>query len=145
MTYRNVYVARVASGAKDVHTLKVFMEAEAYDGPSLIIAYSPCREQGFDLSSNLSQQQLAVAAGHWPLFRYDPRLALQGKNPMQMDSKRPSIAFSEFAQTESRFRTLLKGEGAAAKLAEIQKQVDARYSHYEQLAGGAGEGETKAD
>jgi len=139
MTYGNVYVARVAAGAKDVHTLKVFMEAEAYDGPSLIIAYSPCREQGYDLGSSLSQQQLAVAAGHWPLFRYDPRLEAQGKNPMQMDSKPPSIAFAEFAKSESRFRTLLKGEGAEERLAKIQTWVDRRYAHYQQLAGGEGE------
>ena len=139
MTYGNVYVARVAAGAKDVHTLKVFMEAEAYDGPSLIIAYSPCREQGYDLGSSLSQQQLAVAAGHWPLFRYDPRLEAQGKNPMQMDSKPPSIAFSEFAKSESRFRTLLRGEGADERLAKIQTWVDRRYAHYQQLAGGGDE------
>ena len=139
MTYGNVYVARVAAGAKDVHTLKVFMEAEAYDGPSLIIAYSPCREQGYDLGSSLSQQQLAVAAGHWPLFRYDPRLEEQGKNPMQMDSKPPSIAFSEFAKSESRFRTLLKGDGADERLAKIQTWVDRRYAHYQQLAGGGDE------
>jgi len=142
MTYGNVYVARVASGAKDVHTLKVFMEAEAYDGPSLIIAYSPCGEQGYDLSNNLAQQQMAVAAGHFPLFRFDPRLAWQGKNPMQMDSKRPSIAFKAFAETETRFRMLLKGEGAEAKLAEIQKQVDDRYSRYEKLAGGGSPGDS---
>ncbi|MFA7279409.1 MAG: pyruvate:ferredoxin (flavodoxin) oxidoreductase [Sterolibacterium sp.] len=136
MTYGNVYVARVAFGAKDVHTLKVFLEAEAYDGPSLIIAYSPCREQGFDLSNNINQQQLAVDSGHWPLFRFDPRLAEQGKNPMQMDSKKPSIAYQEFASTETRFRAVLNSKDSVEKLAVIQKQVDDRYAHYEQLAGG---------
>ena len=136
MTYGNVYVARVAFGAKDVHTLRTFIDAESYDGPSLIIAYSPCREQGFDLSNNINQQQLAVESGHWPLFRFDPRLAAEGKNPMQMDSKRPSIPYQEFAVTETRFREVLRSKDSVAKLAAIQKQVDDRYAHYEQLAGG---------
>ncbi|MFA7270054.1 MAG: pyruvate:ferredoxin (flavodoxin) oxidoreductase [Sterolibacterium sp.] len=145
MTYGNVYVARVAFGAKDVHTLKVFLEAEAYDGPSLIIAYSPCREQGFDLTNNINQQQLAVASGHWPLFRYDPRLTAQGKNPMQMDSKRPSIPYKEFAVTESRFREVLRGKDSSDKLAVIQKQVEDRFAHYEQLAGAAESGPAKEE
>ena len=141
MTYGNVYVARVAFGAKDAHTLRTFIDAESYDGPSLIIAYSPCREQGFDLSNNIRQQQLAVDSGHWPLFRFDPRLAEQGKNPMQMDSKRPSIPYQDFASTETRFREVLRSKDSTAKLASIQKQVDDRYAHYEQLASG---GETGA-
>ncbi|MDD5177265.1 MAG: pyruvate:ferredoxin (flavodoxin) oxidoreductase [Sterolibacterium sp.] len=134
MTYGNVYVARVAFGAKDVHTLRTFIDAESYDGPSLIIAYSPCREQGFDLSNNINQQQLAVDSGHWPLFSFDPRLAAEGKNPMQMDSKRPSIPYKAFASTETRFREVLKSKDVESKLAEIQKMVDDRYAHYEQLA-----------
>jgi len=134
-----------AFGAKDVHTLKVFLEAEAYDGPSLIIAYSPCREQGFDLSSNINQQQLAVASGHWPLFRFDPRLVEQGKNPMQMDSKRPSIPYQEFAVTETRFREVLRSKDSVAKLADIQNRVDQRYAHYEQLAGGSDAGPAKEE
>jgi len=144
MTYGHVYVARVAFGAKDVHTLRAFIDAESYDGPSLIIAYSPCREQGFELTSNLSQQQMAVDSGHWPLFRYDPRLAAQGRNPMQMDSKRPSIPYQDFASTETRFREVLRGKDAAAKLAEIQKRVDDRYDHYEQLAQSAAKEPAKA-
>ena len=142
MSYGHVYVARVAYGAKDVHTLKTFMEAESYDGPSLIIAYSPCREQGMELGCNLSQQQLAVEAGHWPLFRYDPRLAAQGKNPMQLDSKKPSIAFGEFAKAEGRFRSLLGGADAPQKMAKIQQMIDDRYAVYEAIAaGGKGGGE----
>ncbi|MCX7170601.1 MAG: pyruvate:ferredoxin (flavodoxin) oxidoreductase, partial [Proteobacteria bacterium] len=145
MTYGNVYVARVAFGAKDVHTLRTFIDAESYDGPSLILAYSPCREQGFDLSSNINQQQLAVDSGHWPLFRYDPRLLAQGKNPMVMDSKRPSIPYQEFAVTETRFREVLRSKDSVARMADIQKRVDDRYAHYEQLAGGGEAGPAKEE
>jgi len=134
MTYGHVYVARVAFGAKDVHTLRSFIDAESYDGPSLIIAYSPCREQGFELTNNINQQQMAVDSGHWPLFRYDPRLTAQGRNPMKMDSKRPSIPYQRFAETETRFREVLRSKDAVARLADIQKRVDDRYAHYEQLA-----------
>src|SRR5690606_25470704 len=83
MNYGHVYVAQVAYGAKDIHTLRAFLEAESYEGPSIIIAYSPCIEHGYDLAHGqaLRQQELAVASGHWPLFRYDPRRAAQGENP----------------------------------------------------------------
>ncbi len=139
MSYGHVYVATVAFGAKDVQTLRAFIDAESYDGPSLIIAYSPCREQGFDLSSNINQQKLAVDSGHWPLFRYDPRLAETGKNPLKVDSKKPSIPYQTFAKTETRFRAVLNGKDAESKLAEIQKMVDERYSHFEQLAAAGAE------
>lgn len=143
MTYGHVYVARVAFGAKDVHTLRSFIDAESYDGPSLIIAYSPCREQGFDLTNNINQQKLAVDSGHWPLFRYDPRLVAKGRNPMQLDSRKPSIPYRTFATTETRFREVLRSKNVESKLADIQKRVDDRYAHYEQLASaGAGESET---
>jgi pyruvate-ferredoxin/flavodoxin oxidoreductase len=143
MTYGHVYVARVAFGAKDVHTLRSFIDAESYDGPSLIIAYSPCREQGFDLSNNINQQKLAVDSGHWPLFRYDPRMVAKGRNPMQLDSRKPSIPYRTFATTETRFREVLRSKNVESKLADIQKRVDDRYAHYEQLASvGADESET---
>lgn len=136
MAYENVYVAHVAFGAKDVQTLKAFREAESYDGPSLIIAYSPCIAHGIDLHQNLNQQELAVASGHWPLFRYDPRLAAAEKNPLRLDSKKPSIPYSEFAKTELRFAILARTQSdiAAELLKKAQQDVDERFHHYEQLA-----------
>ncbi len=136
MAYENVYVAHVAFGAKDVQTLRAFREAESYPGPSLIIAYSPCIAHGIDLHRNLSQQELAVASGHWPLFRYDPRRADAGKNPLLLDSKKPSIPYRDFALSEMRFGILERTDKAAADelLARAQKDVDERYHHYEQLA-----------
>jgi len=136
MAYENVYVAHVAFGAKDVQTLRAFREAESYKGPSLIIAYSPCIAHGIDLHQNLSQQELAVASGHWPLFRYDPRRADAGKNPLQLDSKKPSIPYKEFAKTELRFGILTRtrSDVAEAMLEKAQQDVDERFHHYEQLA-----------
>jgi pyruvate-ferredoxin/flavodoxin oxidoreductase len=96
MDYENVFVAKVAYGAKDTHTLKAFIDAESYPGVSIIIAYSPCIAHGVDMSHNHSQQDLAVKSGHWPLLRYDPRLREQGKHPMSVDSAAPSIPFRDF-------------------------------------------------
>ena len=136
MAYGNVYVGQVAYGAKDVQTLKTFLEAESYDGPSLIICYSPCIAHGIDLSNNLRQQDLAVASGHWPLFRYDPRKAEQGENPLHMDSKEPSIPYRDFVSTETRFSVLQRTHPDAAErfLRIAQKQVKSRFFLYEQLA-----------
>jgi pyruvate-ferredoxin/flavodoxin oxidoreductase len=136
MAYENVYVAHVAFGAKDVQTLRAFREAESYNGPSLIIAYSPCIAHGIDLHQNLNQQKLAVASGHWPLFRFDPRRAEAGKNPLQLDSKKPSIPYKEFAKTELRFGILTRthSDVAAEMLEKAQQDVDERFHHYEQLA-----------
>jgi len=93
--YGHVYVATVAYGAKDVHTLKVFHEAEAYAGPSLIVAYSPCIAHGVDMLYNQRQQDMAVKSGHWPLFRHDPRLEAAGANPFKLDSAAPSQPMQE--------------------------------------------------
>jgi len=136
MAYEHVYVAHVAFGAKDVQTLRAFREAEAFPGPSLIIAYSPCIAHGVDLHRNLEQQKMAVASGHWPLFRYDPRRAAEGKNPLQLDSKKPSIPFREFAETEMRFAILsrMHPETADELFGKAQQQIDERFRHYEQLA-----------
>jgi pyruvate-ferredoxin/flavodoxin oxidoreductase len=136
MAYEHVYVAHVAFGAKDVQTLRAFREAESFPGPSLIIAYSPCIAHGVDLHRNLEQQKLAVASGHWPLFRYDPRRAAAGKNPLQLDSKKPTIPFREFAETEMRFAILsrMHPETADELFAKAQQEIDERYHHYEQLA-----------
>ena len=136
MAYGNVYVAQVAFGAKDVQTLRAFLEAESYDGPSLIIAYSPCIAHGVGLSNNLRQQNLAVNSGHWDLFRYDPRKAEQGENPLHMDSKKPSIPLRDFVSTETRFSVLQRTHPDAAErfLHQAQRQVESKFLLYEQLA-----------
>jgi len=136
MAYENVYVAHVAFGAKDMQTLKTFIEAESYPGPSLIIAYSPCIAHGIDLKDNLMHQELAVNSGHWPLFRFDPRRLASGKNPLQLDSKEPSIPYSQFADSEIRFSMLRRShpEEAEHYVKKAAEQVRARYHHYKQLA-----------
>jgi pyruvate-ferredoxin/flavodoxin oxidoreductase len=137
MSYGHCYVAQVAYGAKDSHTLKTFQEAESFDGPSLIIAYSPCVEHGYDMSRQLHQQELAVSSGHWPLFRFDPRRAAEGKNPLVLDSPRPSVPWREFIRNEPRFRGLMKevGEGGDAVLESYQREIERRFAFYERLAG----------
>ena len=131
MDYENVFVAQVAYGAKDVHTLKAFLDAESYPGVSIIIAYSPCIAHGVDLSNNLRQQDLAVKSGHWPLLRYDPRLREQGRNPLAVDSAPPSIPYREFAQHEARFTVLEHQNPDAAKALMEQAENTARARHHE--------------
>jgi pyruvate-ferredoxin/flavodoxin oxidoreductase len=137
MSYENVYVAQVAYGGKDVQTLRAFLEAESYPGPSIIIAYSPCIAWGNDLSNNHRMQDLAVRSGHWPLFRYDPRRADEGQNPLQLDSKKPSIPYREFTGNETRFSMLWRSHPEAAEqfLHDSQVEAASHYHHYEQLAG----------
>jgi pyruvate-ferredoxin/flavodoxin oxidoreductase len=141
MGYDNVYVAKVAYGAKDVQTLRAMLDAEAHDGPSIIIAYSPCIAHGVDLSFNHRQQDLAVKSGHWPLFRYEPARAAAGKNPLRLDSAAPSIDYSEFTRTETRFNMLRRShpELAQAYAQQAQDGVIARFSHYQELADLPGE------
>ncbi len=136
MSYENVYVAQVAFGAKDVQTVRAFLEAESYAGPSVIICYSPCIAHGVDLSNNLRQQDLAVNSGHWALFRYDPRRVAQGENPLHIDCKPPSIPYRDFVSTETRFSLLNRTHPDAAErfLQLSQKHVQTRFSLYEQLA-----------
>ena len=136
MDYEQVYVAQVAFGAKDTQTLRAFLEAESYEGPSLIIAYSPCIAHGVDLSNNLRQQGLAMRSGHWPLLRYDPRRARPGKTPLHLDSSEPSIPYRDFAATETRFSVLWRTHPEAAEqlMREAQADVEARYRHYQELA-----------
>jgi pyruvate-ferredoxin/flavodoxin oxidoreductase len=136
MGYENVYVAHIAYGAKDMQTLRTFIDAEAHDGPSLIIAYAPCIAHGVDLSFNHRQQDLAVKSGHWPLFRYEPARAAAGKNPLHLDSSEPSIPYKDFISTETRFNMLWRSQPEAAEefLARSQQDVRARYHHYKQLA-----------
>jgi pyruvate-ferredoxin/flavodoxin oxidoreductase len=136
MGYENVYVAHIAYGAKDMQTLRTFIDAEAHDGPSLIIAYAPCIAHGVDMSFNHRQQDLAVKSGHWPLFRYEPARAAAGKNPLHLDSSEPSIPYKDFISTETRFSMLWRSQPEAAEefLARSQQDVRARYHHYKQLA-----------
>jgi pyruvate-ferredoxin/flavodoxin oxidoreductase len=136
MSYENVYVAHVAYSAKDTQTLHAFLEAEAYEGPSLIIAYSPCIAHGIELEDNHQQQELAVKSGHWPLLRFDPRRADKGRNPLHLDSKPPSVPYRDFAASEGRFNMLWRSHPQEAEelLAAAQQEVSERYHRYQQLA-----------
>jgi pyruvate-ferredoxin/flavodoxin oxidoreductase len=136
MAYGYVYVARIAIGSNDQHTLKAILEAEAYDGPSLIIAYSPCINQGIDMRRGLDQQKAAVNSGYWPLYRYNPVLAAEGKNPLTIDSKEPTISLQEYAYNETRYRMLTQVDEARAEmlLKEAEGDVSRRLDLYRQMA-----------
>ncbi|HHO47105.1 MAG TPA: pyruvate:ferredoxin (flavodoxin) oxidoreductase [Desulfobacteraceae bacterium] len=122
-TYGNVYVARVALGANPGQTVKAFNEAEAYDGPSLILAYAHCINHGYNMAMGLEQQKKAVACGHWPLYRYNPQLEEEGKNPLHIDSKAPSLPFADYALGENRYRMLrMTNPSMADKLMEMSQQ-----------------------
>jgi pyruvate-ferredoxin/flavodoxin oxidoreductase len=134
--YENVYVARIAMGASDVQTLRAFVEAESYAGPSLIIAYSHCIAHGYDMKYGLQQQKNATLSGHWPLYRYDPRRAADGQPGLVLDSKPPSIPLEEYMYAETRYRMLTQtNPDEARRLLELaQGDVRARWDRYEQLA-----------
>ena len=136
MRYGNVYVAQIAMGANDTHTVKAFLEAEAHSGPSLIIAYSQCIAHGIDMAKGMHQQKLAVDSGHWPLYRFDPKLANEGKNPFQLDSHDPKIPLQDYIYTEGRYRMLRQSDPEAAKflLKQAQESVDHRWRQYTQMA-----------
>ncbi|TNF35741.1 MAG: pyruvate:ferredoxin (flavodoxin) oxidoreductase [Gammaproteobacteria bacterium] len=136
MDYGNVYVAHVAYGAKDIQTLRAFIEAEAHPGPSLIIAYAPCSAHGLDLVDNHQHQQMAVDSGHWQLFRFDPKRIMQGENPLHLDSTEPTIPYKQFMQAEGRFRRLwdIHPDEAEKILQQAQQEVNHRFSFYKQLA-----------
>jgi pyruvate-ferredoxin/flavodoxin oxidoreductase len=136
MSSGNVYVAKVAMGAKDVQTVKAFQEAESFDGPSLIIAYSHCIAHGFDLIQGCEQQKLAVDSGHWPLFRFDPRRIALGESPLQMDSPAPKIELGAYVRNETRYRMVEQMNPAHFKelMAMAQREVTNRYAAYENLA-----------
>jgi pyruvate-ferredoxin/flavodoxin oxidoreductase len=136
MTYGNVYVASVAMGARDEHTLKAFLEAEAYDGPSLIIAYSHCIAHGINMTTGMQNQKAAVDAGQWLLYRYHPERGAAGENPLQLDSRAPKIPIEQFMALENRFKMLTKSKPEDAKrlFAEAQKDVTARWRMYDYLA-----------
>jgi pyruvate-ferredoxin/flavodoxin oxidoreductase len=136
MSYGNVYVAKVAMGANDAQTVRAFMEAEAFEGPSIIIAYSHCIAHGIDMSRGMTNQKLAVETGYFPLFRYNPDLALEGKNPFKLDSKAPSKPVREFMQLETRFRMLEKTHPERAKelFALAEEDAKKRWAVYAQYA-----------
>ncbi len=137
ISYGNVYVAQVAMGANPQQTLLAMREAEAYKGPSLILAYSHCIAHGIDMAKGLDQQKRAVACGYWPLIRYNPSLRQGGKNPFVLDSPRPSISFKEYAYEEMRYKVLSKTNPKEAEhlLALAQEQVNLRWETYEDMVG----------
>jgi pyruvate-ferredoxin/flavodoxin oxidoreductase len=136
ISYGNVYVAQIAMGSSDVQTVRAFMEAEAYDGPSLIIAYSHCIAHGINMQYGLEQQKLAVDCGHWPLYRFNPDLTAEGKNPFILDSKAPKIPLRNYAYNETRYKMLTKTHpDAAKKLIELaQEDVNEKWAYYAGLA-----------
>jgi pyruvate-ferredoxin/flavodoxin oxidoreductase len=136
MSYGYVYVARIAMGANDQQTLRALLEAESYDGPSLIIAYSPCIAHGYDMAKSLEQAKLAVQSGHWPMYRYDPRLAEQGQNPLIIESKEPTIPISQYAYNETRYKMLTQLDEARAEelMQEAQRDARSRWTLYQQMA-----------
>jgi pyruvate-ferredoxin/flavodoxin oxidoreductase len=136
MTYGNVYVARVAMGADDRQTLRAFLEAQSFAGPSLIIAYSPCIAHGYDLRFGLDQQDRAVRSGYWPLYRFDPRRSARGENPLQLDSKSPSLPLADYMYVEGRFRVLTQShpQRAAELLLAAERDVREQWSRYQRMA-----------
>ncbi|MCL7452243.1 MAG: pyruvate:ferredoxin (flavodoxin) oxidoreductase [Anaerolineae bacterium] len=136
MTYGNIYVAQVAMGANDTQTVRALVEAESYDGPSLVIAYSTCIAHGINMRLGFDQMKKAVDSGAWVLYRYDPRLADQGLNPLQLDSKGPKIPLQDYAYNETRFRMLTQTDPDRAEmlLAKAQQDVNERWRMYQQLA-----------
>ncbi len=135
ISYGYVYVARVAMGANDTQTVRAFIEAEQYNGPSLIIAYSHCIAHGIDMAKGMDQQKLAVKSGYWPLMRFNPDLAKQGKNPFRLDSKPPSIPLMDYAYNETRFKMLNKinPERARELMKRAQEEVNHRWKLYERM------------
>ncbi len=136
VSYGDVYVARVAMGSSDTHTVKAFLEAEAHDGPSIIIAYSQCIAHGYDMAFGMRQQKAAVLSGYWPLMRYNPALRREGRNPFQLDSKPPSIPFKQYAYQEARYAMLTRSDPVTARelLQIAQDDVDRNWYEYQSRA-----------
>jgi len=150
ISYGNIYVARIAFGAKDVQTVRALVEAENYPGASLVIAYAHCIAHGYDLAFGVEQQKLAVDSGHWPLYRYDPRLRSAGQNPFQLDSTAPKVRLEQYVRNETRYRMVEQAspERFRMLLDRAQRDVNERWAMYERLAaapaaGGNGEKDTK--
>jgi pyruvate-ferredoxin/flavodoxin oxidoreductase len=140
ISYGSVYVARVAMGGGDTHTVKAFLEAEAHDGPSIIIAYSHCIAHGYDMAHGLDQQKAAVLSGYWPLMRYNPALRNEGKNPFQLDSKAPSISLKQYAYQEARYSMLARSDPETARtlLGIAQDDVHRNWHVYQSRAAAPG-------
>jgi pyruvate-ferredoxin/flavodoxin oxidoreductase len=144
MTYGNVYVAQIAMGSSDAHTVRALQEAEAFDGPSLIIAFSHCIAHGYELSEGLDHQKAAVNSGYWPLYRYNPAKAIKGENPFSLDSKAPTIPIDQYLASEGRFKVVndqskAVGDGTpdeGSVLANVRHDVNARWNLFEQLSKG---------
>jgi pyruvate-ferredoxin/flavodoxin oxidoreductase len=136
MTYGYVYVAGIAMGASQNQTLKALVEAESYDGPSLIIAYSPCINHGFDMRYTQAEEKLAIDTGYWILYRYNPLLAKEGKNPLILDSREPKLDYEEFLKNEIRYRTLSQQypEIAERLFKQAAKEAKERYAFYKRMA-----------
>jgi pyruvate-ferredoxin/flavodoxin oxidoreductase len=136
MSYGYVYIARVAMGGSDQQTLNAFLEADAHEGPSLIIAYSHCINHGIEMRKGLEQQKLAVQSGYWPLYRYNPKLVEEGKNPLIIDSKDPTIPLEQYVYNETRYTMLVKSDEQRAEilLKEAQQDVKSRWELYKQMA-----------
>ncbi|MFN3219742.1 MAG: pyruvate:ferredoxin (flavodoxin) oxidoreductase [Acidimicrobiales bacterium] len=135
MSYGDVYVAQVAMGANMTQTVKAFAEAEAHPGPSLIIAYSPCIAHGIDMRDMMGHQKMAADSGYWPMYRYDPRREGRGEHGLHLDSRRPKVAFADFAKSEARFAILSRTDPAAADelFSQAQRDIDDRWHLYEQM------------
>jgi pyruvate-ferredoxin/flavodoxin oxidoreductase len=135
MAYGNVYVAKVAMGANDTQTLRAFLEAEAYDGPSIIIAYSHCIAHGINMAKGMQNQKAAVDSGYWQLYRYNPDLIKDGKNPFKLESKGLKMPFKEYAYMETRYKMLTKShpERAARLIKEAQADVVEKWQEYERM------------
>jgi pyruvate-ferredoxin/flavodoxin oxidoreductase len=136
MSYGSVYVASVAMGARDEHTLRAFLEAEAHDGVSLIIAYSHCIAHGINMTTAMQNQKAAVDSGHWLLYRYNPERGLQGENPLSLDSRAPRLPLERYIYMENRYKMLTKSKPEVAKemLKAAQSDIDSRYAMYQYLA-----------
>ncbi len=143
MTYGNIYVARVAMGYNDAQVIRAFTEAEAYDGPSIVLCYAHCIAHGINMTKGLETQKAAVQSGHYPLFRYNPDLLQEGKNPLKLDSKEPSIDYKDFAYNQNRFKMLTKSmpERAAQLLKLAEKETRHRWKIYQQWASAPGNGD----
>jgi pyruvate-ferredoxin/flavodoxin oxidoreductase len=135
VSYGNIYVAQIALGANPQQTIRAFHEAESYNGPSLLIAYSQCVAQGIDMATGMTHQKDAVKSGFWPLYRYDPRLASRGEHPFQLDSRKPSIPLKDFALKEARFAMLARADAERAEqlMKLAQADVDEQWHYYEQM------------
>jgi pyruvate-ferredoxin/flavodoxin oxidoreductase len=136
LSYGYVYVASVAMGANMNQCLKAFQEAEAYPGPSLIVAYSPCINHGINMAQTQSEEKLAVDTGYWILYRFNPLLAKEGKNPFLLDSKEPTLEYDVFLKNEIRYRTLTQQYPDIAKVlfAQAAAEAKARFASYKKLA-----------